>query len=291
MGWWRILEFGEFGEYWEFGKTWSRRTWRAFAADAASDLLDAATDRRCAGCRGAVERRRPVCDTCDAAIGRLGSALCLRCLHGGETREAPEREARGEGACPHHGSTRLVLAGPSYEPPLDAIVRAFKYEGNAHLAAWVASLVPTPPALYESFGREALLVPVPLHPARRASRGYDQAHLLALSLGRWWGIPVAPLLERRVETRPQARLDSVARRGNLDGAFRLRPDAAALARGRPLLLVDDVVTTGSTLLAAAQALEESGPDWILALAAAHGGDPGAAQSTAHAKVAAPGGVC
>ncbi len=264
---------------------------RRFASDSASDLLDAVTDRRCAGCRGPAERRRPVCDACDAAIGRLGSVLCLRCLHGGDAEHSRKRAARDEGGCPRHGSSRLVLAGPAYESPLDAIVRAFKYEGNSHLAPWVASLVPPPPALRESFGREALLVPVPLHPARRASRGYDQAHLLAECLGRWWGVPVAPLLERRRETSPQARLDSTARRGTMEAAFRLRTEARSLAHGRPLLLVDDVVTTGTTLLAAAQVAEEAGPAWILALSAAHGGDPEGAQSSAHAKVAAPGGLC
>ena len=275
------------------GGGWNRmvEAARRFATDAAVDLLDAVTDQRCAGCRGPAERRRPVCDACDAAIGRLGSVLCLRCLHGGDAEESPPRASRGEGACPRHGSSRLVLAGPAYESPLDTVIRAFKYEGNSHLAAWVASLVPPPPGLRESFGREALLVPVPLHPARRASRGYDQAQLLAECLGRWWGVPVAPLLERRRETTPQARLDSAARRGNLEGAFRLRPGAEALARGRPLLLVDDVVTTGATLLAAARVAEGAGPSWILALSAAHGGDPEGAQSSAHAKVAAPGGVC
>ncbi len=278
------------------GGGWSGalRAARRLAADSAADLLDAVTDRRCPGCRGSVERRQLVCLACDAAIARLGSVLCLRCLHGGAggaggdgAGSAPRRE----GACPRHGSDRLLLAGPAYEPPLDAIVRAFKYEGHAHLAPWVASLVPAPPSLDGSFGREALLVPVPLHAARRASRGFDQAQLLAECLGRWWGIPVAPLLERRCETRPQARLDSEARRGNLDGAFHLGPRAERLARGRPLLLVDDVATTGATLLAAARVLEEASPSWILALSAAHGGDPDAAQFTAQAKVAAPGGVC
>ncbi|HEU4724753.1 MAG TPA: ComF family protein [Candidatus Eisenbacteria bacterium] len=274
------------------GERWARIVNGAAraAGDAAADLLDAVTDRRCAGCRGPAERRRPVCDACDAAIGRLGSALCLPCLHGVEGADPEAGVARRGGACPRHGSDRLVLAGPAYEPPLDAIVRAFKYEGNAHLAGWIASLVPTPPLVDGAFGREALLVPIPLHPARRASRGYDQAHLLAAALGRWWGVPVAPLLERRVETRPQARLDAEARRTNLDGAFRLVTGADALARGRPLWIVDDVVTTGATLLAAAQALEEARPAWILALAASHGGHPEGAQSTSHAKVAAPGGV-
>ncbi len=267
------------------------RAARRLAADSATDLLDAVTDRRCPGCRGSVERRQLVCVACDAAIGRLGSVLCLRCLHGGSEGEGAESAPMRGGACPRHGSDRLVLAGPAYEPPLDAIVRAFKYEGHAHLAPWVASLVPAPPSLDGSFGREALLVPVPLHPARRASRGFDQAQLLAECLGRWWGIPVAPLLERRRETRPQARLDSEARRGNLDGAFHLGPRAERLARGRPLLLVDDVATTGATLLSAARVLEAAAPSWILALSAAHGGDPDAAQSTSQAKVAAPEVVC
>ncbi|HEY6573192.1 MAG TPA: phosphoribosyltransferase family protein, partial [Candidatus Eisenbacteria bacterium] len=99
------------------------------------------------------------------------------------------------------------------------------------------------------------------------------------------------LIERRRETTPQARLGSAERRANLDGAFRLRPGAAALARGRPILLVDDVATTGATLLSAARSLEEASPSWILALSAAHGGAPEGAQSSAHAKVAAPGSVC
>jgi len=259
--------------------------------ESAADLLDAVTDRRCAGCRGPAERRQLVCAGCDAAIGRLGTVLCLRCLHGGGEGDTAQAAAPGEGACPRHGSDRLLLAGPAYEAPLDAIVRAFKYEGHSHLAPWIASLVPIPPALREPFGREALLVPVPLHPARRASRGFDQAQLLAECLGCWWGVPVETLLERRRETRPQARLDSTARRGNLDGAFRLRRSAEALARGRPLLLVDDVSTTGATLLSAARTLEQASPSWILSLTAAHGGDPEGAQSMAHAKVAAPEGVC
>jgi ComF family protein len=264
---------------------------RQWMEESAADLLDAVTDRRCAGCRGPVERRRLVCAACDAAIGRLGTVLCLRCLHGDEEGSASRDPVPGEGACPRHGLSRLLLAGPAYEAPLDAIVRAFKYEGHSQLAPWIASLVPTPPALRESFGREALLVPVPLHPARRASRGFDQAQLLAECLGKWWGMPVADILERRRETKPQARLDSVSRRANLDGAFRVRAVAGALARDRPLLLVDDVATTGATLLSAARALEQASPSWILSLSAAHGGDPEGAQSTAHAKVAAPGSMC
>ena len=272
----------------------------AWAESIARDWLDAITDRRCPGCGGPIDRGDAVCPACDAAVGRLGATLCLRCLRGDPS--CGDAGARA-GGCPRHGSSRLLLAGPAYDRPLDAIVRAFKYEGESHLASWLASLVPSVPATLgrstpgepdASFLREALLVPAALDPARRATRGFDQSLLLAIALGRWWGVPVAPVLERTREAPPQAHLAPDARRANLEGAYRIRAGDASLLRGRPILLVDDVATTGATLLAAADALEAGRPGWILALAVAHGGVTGepseGAQSTANATVAAPGGV-
>ncbi|HET9952131.1 MAG TPA: phosphoribosyltransferase family protein [Candidatus Eisenbacteria bacterium] len=274
----------------------ARRHAEAFARD----WLDAITDRRCPGCGGGIAREEFVCAACDGEVGRLGATLCLRCLRGDDP--VSDGDAAG-GGCPRHGSSRLLLAGPAYERPLDAIIRAFKYEGESHLAPWLASLVPSIPATFSPFPspdsgppaaflREALLVPAALDPARRASRGFDQALLLAESLGRWWGVPVAALLERTREAPPQAHLAPDRRRVNVEGAYRIRAGDASLLRGRPILLVDDVATTGATLLAAADALESGRPGWILALSVSHGGasgDPGeGAQSTANAKVAAPG---
>lgn len=190
--------------------------------------------------------------------------LCLSCLHG------DEREMEGiAGACPKHGSTRLGIAGPHYEPTLERILRAFKYEGAHRLAPWIASLLPEPPGKGTTAWREYLLVPVPLHPARRATRGFDQALLLAEIASARWGIPVGRILTRTRDHEPQARLDGERRRENVRGVFRARSEA--LARGRPVLLVDDVVTTGSTLLEASSALDGAGVSWVLALTAAHGG--------------------
>jgi len=220
-------------------------------------------DRRCAGCGGSPPRDREVCRWCDERVDRTGVALCLPCLHG----DAPS--TRVERVCPRHGSSRLLLAGPSFEPPLDRIIHAFKYEGGAALAPWVASLLPVPPGLEGGLGREYALVPVALHPARRARRGYDQAGLLARVVSDRWGIPVLDALARTRDHEPQARLDPERRRANVRGAFRVVKRAAVA--GRPVLLVDDVATTGSTLLEAAGALEEAGATWVLSLAAAHGG--------------------
>jgi ComF family protein len=220
-------------------------------------------DRRCAGCGGSPPRDGEVCRACDDLIDRTGVALCLRCLHG----DAPSPGAGR--VCPSHGSSRVLLAGPPFEPPLDRLIHAFKYEGASALASWVASLLPLPPGLEEGIGREYALVPVPLHPARRAWRGFDQALLLARAASERWGVPVVEALARTRDLEPQARLDPERRRANMRGAFRVVKPAGVA--GRPILLVDDVATTGSTLLEAALALEGAGASWVLSLAASHGG--------------------
>jgi ComF family protein len=107
-----------------------------------------------------------------------------------------------------------------------------------------------------------VLVPVPVHVDRERRRGYDQAVLLALAAGRETGLPVAPILERARATAAQFDLDRGRRADNVSGAFRLRPPPGA-ARASPLagrwvVLVDDVVTTGSTLAASAMPLLDAG---------------------------------
>ena len=105
--------------------------------------------------------------------------------------------------------------------------------------------------------RPDLVLEVPLHPARRRERGYNQAGLLADALSLACGTPrLEGTLSRVRPTRPQARLDPGQRRENVSGAFRVRrPDCL---RGRNVLIVDDVMTTGSTLEACLEVLSEVG---------------------------------
>ena len=248
--------------------------WKAWGRD----LADAILDRRCPGCADRPSRDREVCNACDARVERTGIALCLACLRGDPPETGPG--ARG---CPRHGSTRLALAGPPYDPTLERILRAFKYEGATRLARWIAELIPEPPARGLSTWREMILVPVPLHPAKRAARGFDQALLLADLASKRWGIPVVQALERIREHPAQATLDAARRRVNVHGAFRcVNPRAVD---GRPVLLLDDVVTTGSTMLEAAAPLERARAAWILGLSAARGGDPEAPEPKATGAVA------
>jgi ComF family protein len=105
------------------------------------------------------------------------------------------------------------------------------------------------------------IVPVPLHPARVTERGFNQAELLAVPCATLWGVPLGTRALVRVRpTRPQTELDAAARRANVAGAFEVtRPEDVT---GRRLLLVDDVLTTGATVGAAARALKAAGAETV-----------------------------
>ena len=111
-----------------------------------------------------------------------------------------------------------------------------------------------------------LLVPVPLHPARQRERGYNQSLCIARGLAEVTGHPLDnKLLERRVATRQQAKLDARERRDNLCAAIRV---VGTLPAGTCIGVVDDVLTTGATLNASARVLQRAGACriWVLALA-------------------------
>lgn len=256
---------------------------------AGRDLADALLGRACPGCGAAPARGRLVCDACDALVPRTGVVLCLRCMQEGGAQPSDAtsvRSAHGAG-CPRHGSERLLLAGPAYEPPLDRIVHAFKYAGARELHAWLAGFLPEPPGRDTQVWREYAVVPVPLHPARRAWRGFDQARLLAETAAARWGLFATAAIERARDHPPQARMDPEHRRENVRGAFMLTRDGMKLLRSRPVILVDDVATTGSTLLEAAESVAAAEPAWILSVAACHGGPAGGPETASAASVAAP----
>jgi len=149
----------------------------------------------------------------------------------------------------------------AYDEALRAIVHALKYDARRSLARPLG-------AMMRARGADVLdgalcVVPVPLHPARRRERGFNQA----LDLANHLGLPVIEALARVRRTPPQTELSAAQRRKNLDGAFTATRHARKLA-GAVVVLVDDVSTTGATLDACAQKLKDAGVSEVRALTAA-----------------------
>lgn len=134
---------------------------------------------------------------------------------------------------------------------IDAVIHAIKYRGHQRLAAALGErmidlLDPLPD----------LIVPVPIHRARRRERGYNQAELLAKGLSQASGIPWLPVVRRTVNTPSQTSLTDAGRRTNVHSAFTIDP--AHDVRGLRLAVLDDIFTTGATMNACAEVLIDAG---------------------------------
>jgi ComF family protein len=189
----------------------------------------------------------PLCAACEQPVPML-TAFCTACA-------ATLERARPE--------SPSLVAPFFYGGALARALARFKYEGHPELARPLsAAIVRAIPAALSV----DLVVPVPLHPARLAARGYNQATLLARPVARALGVPLAAAaMERTRDTSQQALLDRQARLANLTGAF-VVAEPGRLA-GRRVLLVDDVRTTGATLRACERVLRSEGADVVGAVVA------------------------
>jgi len=195
----------------------------------------------------------PLCWSCQGPAAR-GSPLCGDCRR--QLRFLPRVPVVLGSAL-----GRLEVWAPvAYDGPARDLVQALKFHGATRLARQMATLIVAnaPAGLFRD---TAALVPVPLHPARRRARPFNQAELIAEAIAARAGLPVRDCLVRSGSGRRQVGRGRAERLHGPSGAI-----AAARAVPAEALLVDDVATTGGTLAACAQALQSAGTQHVIAVA-------------------------
>jgi ComF family protein len=194
-----------------------------------------------------------ICSLCVRQLQRVTPCCCPRCGLPSQHRHLPC------GRCLLHPPMwQSLIFVSDYIPPLRELVWRFKYQGDTRLARPLARLI-----LLQclarfrtgSLPRPQQLIAVPLHRQRLCKRGYNQSQLLASHLAHWLGCHYqGNTLTRRRNTLPQQGLNKRQRQNNLQQAFFCQTSLA----GQHLALIDDVITTGSTLSAISQLLLNNG---------------------------------
>ncbi|MGI6623109.1 MAG: ComF family protein [Clostridiaceae bacterium] len=181
-----------------------------------------------------------LCDPCKKGLKRYGRGFC---------RIAELTEIDG------------LFAAFNYLDGIETAIHAFKFKNQPKLSETISRL------LYEELNKHGntpdfdYIVPVPMHPRKKRQRGYNQSELIAKQLGRYLNKEVRTDILRKIRyTRSQSRLKRRDRIYNLEGAFSVSPDA--FIEGKRILLVDDVLTTGTTINNCAKILRERGVFFI-----------------------------
>lgn len=226
--------------------------------DWARDLMDLLLPSGCVSCGKWIPSRLDtapdlVCAACRLRMRSGPWPRCDRCHWPKGTGRAPGTECR---ECADW-SPSIVAARFAFElaPPVDDLVHGLKYEGWRELSELMGDAVARLDAPVKDI-RNAVVVPVPTTPDRLRSRGYNQAELLARRFAHLRRLPMVNALDRRGRAGSQTKLTRDERRRNVQGAFAPTLEAARV-RGGAVILVDDVLTTGATVSAAADALSKA----------------------------------
>jgi ComF family protein len=222
-------------------------------------VLDQLYPPQCLHCDAPTSEADTLCAACFRLLRPITAPLCPRLGIPFEVSLGPDAlsaEAIGDPP-PFERSRSAVL----YNDLASGIVSRLKYGDRPELARFCARLMAGAGA--EFWGASPILVPVPLHRSRQFQRRYNQSAELARALGAIVGLKVDPELASRVKrTRQQVGLSADQRQRNVAGAFAAHAEAIGRTKGRRVVIVDDVITTGSTIKAMTRALQKAGIEKI-----------------------------
>ncbi len=224
-------------------------------------LLHILFPRTCFACGADLPFRytSPLCPSCRNAVRVPGPLICQRCgtvLPSGGAHCARCRGSKGK-----KFKCKVIRSAWLFGPQSRALIHAFKYSGYAFLADYLGTQMALRFKELPELAAAQVVIPVPLYPKRQKWRGYNQSELLAKAFARKVHLPVeSRWLVRVRDTAAQAKLHRQERLDNMAGAFA----ATADVRGKTVLLIDDVATTGATLEGCAQALKEGGAKRVIA---------------------------
>jgi ComF family protein len=227
--------------------------------DPLSRLTTLALPPRCPGCGAVTEADHRFCCACWNGLRFLGPPWCASCHTPFEFDRGPQARC---GECladpPQHDGVRAAVA---YGKIARGVALKLKYGGRIAGAETMAR------AMARLMPEDAeLLVPVPLHRWRLWSRGFNQTALIARALARASGVPADPLLLHRVKPTPLLRgLGARARAAAVSGAFAVTEAGRAGLRGKTVVLVDDVYTSGATTAACVRTLKRAGAAKVILL--------------------------
>ena len=207
-----------------------------------------------------------LCADCQSAIRWIEPPFCTRC-----GIPFPSREGKNHlcGVC-LEGEKYFTIgrALGYYDGSLRKVIHRWKYGGRIHLSPLLVEWMAKGFSRYWESGLFDVLIPVPLHPQRLRQRGFNQALHLARGMSRRMGIPCGNrILEKRRPTAPQVSLSGRDREAAVKGAFRLRNTGGI--KGKVVLLIDDVYTTGTTVNECSKVLMAGGAQRVDVFTLAH----------------------
>ncbi|OGH42289.1 MAG: hypothetical protein A3H79_00615 [Candidatus Levybacteria bacterium RIFCSPLOWO2_02_FULL_36_8b] len=230
-------------------------------------ILDLIFPKYCVNCKKLGDY---LCADCFSFLSFNDFELCLNC-------NRPSIDGLTHPYCKGKYLIDGAFSALNYKGVVKKLVYNFKYEpkfvsdlNNTLVNLFYEALIQKESfaEIYELFKNDLILVPVPLYLPKLKKRGYNQSELLAKGLSKRFGIPLFSVLERTKNTKTQVGLKKEERKENIKDAFKIKTTGIKDLSDKSLFLVDDVLTTGSTLLEAANVLKRNGAKnvWGITLA-------------------------